>query len=353
MTLGHNEVAMKRLSLFCLLVFSLVACASGREPHPTPAVLASPTLTSVPTRAATASPTTAATSTPTPSPTPTPEPQFSFVVTSDMSHYSAQEYIDYPNFFAALLRHVEQVGPGDFMVSTGDVIPAEGTNWTINQVLGEDYPWFPLPGNHDFGAPEINFFKSYEFPFNNETGLSLINWGPDPCHRTAYSFDYHNAHFVALNVYCDADAPWGIDGSVTDTLYEWLLKDLEATDKPHIFVFGHEPAFPQPDVETGQVRHLGDSLDQYPEARDRFWSLLQDQGALAYIHGHTHTYSATQIAGVWQLDAGHAMGVRAAPSPGTFLMITVQGERVILETYRGEEGPGFTYRLFEEIQLRP
>ena len=280
-------------------------------------------------------------------------PAFSFVVTSDMSHYSAQEYLDYPNFFAALLRTVAQVGPGAFMVTTGDIIPAEGTDWTIDQVLGEDYPWYPLPGNHDFGPAEIDFFEHYQLPDQAAPGPGLVRRGPEPCQDTTYSFDYHNAHFVALNVYCNAEAPWGIDGSVTDTLYDWLVDDLARTDKDHIFVFGHEPAYPQPDDETGQARHMGDSLDQYPEARDRFWSLLREHGVVAYIHGHTHTYSAVQIEGVWALDAGQAMGVRAAPSPGTFLRITVQGERVMLETYRGEAGPGFTYRLFEEILLVP
>ena len=291
--------------------------------------------------------------TPTPSPIPTVEPAFSFVVTSDMSHYSAREYMDYPNFFAALLRTVAEVGPGDFMVSTGDVIPAEETAWTVDQVLGEDYPWFPLPGNHDFGRPEINFFESYQFPDREKAGPAIVHWGPEPCQRTTYSFDYRNAHFVALNVYCNADAPWGIDGSVTDPVYDWLAADLAHTEKTHIFVFGHEPAFPHTDVETGQANHIGDSLDQYPEARDRFWSLLQAHQAVAYIHGHTHTYSAVQVGGVWELDAGQAMGVRAAPSPGTFLVITVQGEKIMLETYRCEEGPGFAYRLFEETHLKP
>ncbi len=270
-----------------------------------------------------------------------------------MSHYSAQEYVDYPNFFAALLGYVKAFGPGDFMVSTGDVIPAEGTDWTVDQVLGADYPWFPLPGNHDFGAAERRFFANYDYPLNGAGQPKIVRWGPESCPQTTYSFDYRNAHFVALNVYCDADAPWGIDGSISETVYAWLAQDLAETKQNHIFVFGHEPAFPQADDETGQARHQEDSLNQYPEARDRFWALLQEHGVLAYIHGHTHTYSALLVEGIWQIDAGQAMGVRAAPSPGTFLKVSIQGEKVTLFTYRGEEGPGFGYRLFEEIQLQP
>ena len=345
---------MKHLLRLAPLVFLLAACTPGLQwvpgaPSPSIDPSSAATATALPTH--TASPTLRPTTSPTPS--PTSEPAFSFVVTSDMSHYSAQQYLDYPNFFAALLRTVKQIGPGDFMVSTGDVIPGDGTDWTVDQVLGFDYPWYPLPGNHDFDRAEIQFFENYAYPDPEGPGPDIIHWGTEPCQRTTYSFDHHNAHFVALNVYCDADAPWGIDGSITDILYEWLAADLAQTEKEHIFVFGHEPAFPHPDVETGQANHVGDSLDQYPQARDRFWSLLQAHQVVAYIHGHTHTYSAVPVQGVWELDAGQSMGVRAAPSPGTFLRITVQGARVVLETYRGEAGPGFGFRLYEEIQLRP
>ena len=347
---------MKRFLFLLLLVFALAACTPGGGAPARP-LTASLEVTSTPipapSRTATPSPTPQPTPTQTATPSSTPEPEFSFVVTSDMSHYSAQEFVDYPNFFAALLSYVDQIGPGDFMVSTGDVIPAEGTDWTVGQVLGEDYPWFPIPGNHDFGAAERNFFEAYAHPFNGEDLPGLVRWGPDSCPRTTYSFDTHNAHFALLNVYCDAEAPWGIDGSVSDSLYTWLAQDLAETNQEHIFVFGHEPAFPQPDDETGQARHVDDSLNQYPEARDRFWALLQEHKVIAYVHGHTHTYSAVQVDGIWQLDAGQAMGVRAAPSPGTFLIITVEGETITLQTFRGEEGPGFSFLLWEEVILRP
>lgn len=297
------------------------------------------------------------TSTPTIMPTltftSTQVPSFSFVVTSDMSHYSAREYSQYPNFFAALLEYVKQFGPGDFMVSTGDVIPAADTRWSIDQVLGEEYLWYPLPGNHDFGLADLRFLQDYDYDPNGEMPPNIINWGPESCPRTTYSFDHQNSHFVALNVYCDEEAPWGIDGNITDTIHDWLEADLTGTDQEHIFVFGHEPAFPQPDAQTGDLRHEMDSLDQYPFERDRFWELLQKHNVVAYIHGHTHGYSARQIEGVWQLDAGQAMGVRAAPSPGTFLIISVQGDRVDLKTYRGESGPGFSYQLWEEVNLVP
>jgi hypothetical protein len=339
--------------LWVLLGVMIIMVTGCAQPQPETMPVNNPTRTTTPSITPSATLTLTPTSIFTATLTPTPVPKFSFVVTTDMFHYSSPQYLDYPNFFAALLGYVKQFGPGDFMVSVGDVIPAAETSWTIDQVMGEDYLWFPLPGNHDFGSSDIRFLQSYNYDPNGEVEPNIVHWGPESCPHTTYSFDYQNSHFVALNVYCDEDAPWGIDGSITDTVYDWLAADLAQTTQEHIFVFGHEPAFPQPDAQTGSIRHLYESLDQYPDARDRFWALLKKYHVVAYITGHTHNYSAVLIDDVWQLEAGQAMGVRAAPSPGTFLILSIEGGSVILKTYRGEEGPGFTFEFREEITLRP
>lgn len=342
--------------ILALVLLTITACAPS-PPVLTPANSSTNTFPPSATIPPSVTSTITATHSPEPSATetstPTPEPSFSFTVTSDISHYSTPEYFNYPNFFAALLGYVKQFGPGAFMITTGDVLPAADARWTIDQVLGVDYLWFPLPGNHDFGKADLTFLQNYNYDPNGTADPNIVHWGPEPCPRTTYSFDYQNAHFVALNVYCNAEAPWGIDGSISDTIYDWLAADLAETAKEHIFVFGHEPAFPQPDAQTGDIRHLYESLDQYSKARDRFWVLLKDHNVLAYVHGHTHGYSAVEIEGIWQIDAGQAMGVRAAPSPGTFLIFSVHGGSVSMKTYRGEEGPGFAFLLREEINLRP
>ncbi len=348
------------LVFFALLLISLAGCRS-RPPYDMPIQTeATPaTRTDFPTTTLTASatPTPSATITPTATATatdtPTPTPSFSFVVTSDMSYTNSPDYVDYPNFFKALLDYVAVIGPGDFMVSTGDVIRAADTRWSIDAALGKDYLWFPVIGNHDFGTEDLHFLQNYDLDPNGAAEPNLVNLGPDPCPKTTYSFDYQNAHFVVLNVYCNAESAWGIDGSISDTIYDWLAADLAATSQPLIFVFGHEPAFPQPDAQTGYQNHRYESLDQYSDARDRFWALLQDRNVVAYVNGHTHSFSAVQIGGVWQLDAGHSMGTRAGPTPGTFLIINIQGNAVQLQVYRGENGPGFSYELRLEESLRP
>lgn len=120
----------------------------------------------------------------------------------------------------------------------------------------------------------------------------------------------------------------------------WLVADLSATDKTHTFVFGHEPAYPQPDADNGRLRHLGDSLNAHPVNRDRFWTLLMDKRVVAYVCGHTHNYSAANVGGVWQLDAGHARGVGDTDARSTFILIHVDGGVVTFETYRDDANGG-------------
>ncbi len=56
--------------------------------------------------------------------------------------------------------------------------------------------------------------------------------------------------------------------------------------KPHVFVFGHEPAF--------QVKH-NDCLAFYPQDRDVFWDSIGKAGARLYFCGHDHLYNRALI----------------------------------------------------------
>ena len=165
----------------------------------------------------------------------------------------------------------------------------------------------------------------------------ILSWGPAGAEETTYSFDRANVHFVVLNQYYDGVSDTGvIEGDVSAELLEWLVTDLEAYAKPVVFVFGHEPAYPQPDEENGRERHFGNCLDFFPGNRDQFWNTLAEFGVSAYICGHTHNYSAVKINGVWQIDAGHARGYAGDPGArSTYLLFQVlQTGKVLISTYR-------------------
>jgi len=224
-----------------------------------------------------------------------------------------------------MCQTIAALGSGAFMVTPGDEDPPANVLWTIQQYIDSTYLWYPVVGNHEQEtAGDMAWLRSYNAGGN--TLPYVVNIGPTNCVETTFSFDYENAHFVIINEYYNGSSDIGIDGDVTDSLYDWLVDDLAANTKPHVFVLGHEPAYPQPDAYNGRERHIGDSLDKYPAHRDRFWDLLVDKGVAAYLTGHTHNYSAVRHRGVWQLDAAHARGAGDTGAPSTFFLVDVAGD---------------------------
>ena len=66
----------------------------------------------------------------------------------------------------------------------------------------------------------------------------------------------------------------------------WLESQLEGNVKPHVFAFGHEPAF--------RALHY-DCLDMHPDRRDAFWNSLKAAGSRAYFCGHDHFYDHARV----------------------------------------------------------
>jgi len=256
--------------------------------------------------------------------------QLSFSAAADMRDYTGNK-IDY---FRNTCEQLAFGGPGSFMVSPGDIDPPERTLETIRKYIGEDYLWYPVTGNHEAETTaDMNWLRDF-----NKGGSRLpkvVKNGPAGSLETTYSFEYGDAHFIVLNEYFDGSNDTGTDGDITDSLYNWLVDDLSTNTKPVIIVFGHEPAYPKPDKESGRTRHTEDSLNKYTANRDRFWSALASYGVKAYICGHTHNYSAVLINGVWQIDVGHARGTGDTGSRSTFVMFYVmENGDVWFYTYR-------------------
>ena len=276
---------------------------------------------------------------------------FTFVVAADMREYAGSGY-DSSDYFRGAVEAIDVVGKGAFMISPGDIDPPGNVLWTITRTLGVAYPWYPVVGNHelpcnpsdsncneDHSGDIMNWLNSYDY--------GTVNVGPSGCPTSTYSFDYRNTHFVVLNEYCDVSGDDVTEGDITDHLYEWIAGDLSSTDKVHIFVFGHEPAFPQPDVDSWEARNMQSSLNAYSTNRDSFWTLLRNEGVAAYFCGHTHNYSAINIDGVWQVDVGHSRGKgdggQDVESASTFVMVRVDGDIVTFETYRDEHDGDYDY----------
>ncbi len=255
---------------------------------------------------------------------------FVFYVTADMRQYTGEDR----DYFRGVCEAIDSLGPGEFMVSPGDIDPPADVLTTIQTYIDEDYLWYPVVGNHEAEtADDMIWLRNYN-P-NGSTLPSIVNVGPQGSEETSFSFEYHDAHFVVLNQYYNGFSDVGTDGDVVDELHSWLAADLEANEKPITFVMGHEPAYPQPDEENGRLRHEYDSLNRHPENRDRFWNTLKRYSVTAYICGHTHNFSAVNIDGVWQLDAGHARGTGDLGARSTFVLFNVMKDgRVYFNAFR-------------------
>ena len=237
------------------------------------------------------------------------EESFSFVVTADM-RYTAKEEFRNSNYFLGACEAIKKFGKGGFMISAGDVDPPEAVYKVVKQILGDDYPWYPVVGNHELEA-DSNMIFLREYNKNGDSLPHIIRKGPPGCIETTYSFDMHNCHFVVLNQYYDGQSDIGTDGNIVPELMEWLENDLKNNQKKYTFIFGHEPLISIPDMDNGRLRHQDDSLNKYPRNSFQFVQLLKKHNVTAYICGHTHNASIAKINGLWQIDVGHARGIEA------------------------------------------
>ena len=163
----------------------------------------------------------------------------------------------------------------DFVLFSGDLV----NGYTSDEnLLGELLEWrsimeplynagigvYPCRGNHDAGNKDIwdsVFSGIYSLPQN----------GPDGEKNITFSFDFNNVFVAGLDQYINLNR----------VNQEWLETQFELNMRPHVFIFGHTPAF--------KVRH-SDCLDDYPDKRNLFWQSLINERAKIYFCGHDHFY---------------------------------------------------------------
>ncbi|MCH7638737.1 MAG: metallophosphoesterase family protein [Bacteroidetes bacterium] len=194
---------------------------------------------------------------------------FSFLVVGDSGFGSVEMFkvADLINASAA-----------SFGLHTGDVIYFYGEEHLYDSYFFYPYARFLATnvmymsiGNHDLvtdsGAP---FLNNFYLPANNLDGTELY-----------YSFDYGQAHFVALATNLST-AP----GSAQRT---WLERDMATTTKPWKFVFFHNPPY-----TAGFIIIDGTRVDLADlSVRRNLAPLFELFGVDIVFSGHSHSYERT------------------------------------------------------------
>ncbi|MFC1481724.1 metallophosphoesterase family protein [Candidatus Neomarinimicrobiota bacterium] len=237
------------------------------------------------------------------------DPDLEFIAAADW-RYKALPAFQTPEHFLGALLAIKEIGKGDFMISPGDVEPVEASAKLIGEILGEDYIWYPIIGNHELEIPSsVDYLRAIN-P-DGKTLPSIVNPGPPGTEETTYSFNWGDIHFVVLNVYYDgtSDVAGHQDGSVVPELNAWLDADLSQNSRKVNLVFAHAPMLAIPDMDNGRVRHQGEVLDRVPLQVHQFHKTMLKHSVDAYFCGDTHGTSVAKINGVWQVDVGHARGV--------------------------------------------
>ncbi len=237
------------------------------------------------------------------------EGAFTFAVFGDNQVY---EFDPGPRF-QAVIAAIDGAAPL-FAVHVGDAIYSETNDREVLLRKWNAYrdaarvlhcPVVQTVGNHDFfDKPSSALWKDL--------------WG-----EPNFFWDVGPARFVALD--CESD-PARLD----DAQFAWLAGLLADSAGRHVFIFVHRPLFPV-------VGHIGDSLDEHPEDRDRLHALLAENRdrVRGVFHGHEHVFCHQDIDGVdyWHA-AGSGSNLYAMPQQGGFyhfLMVRVSPDGVTVE----------------------
>lgn len=160
-------------------------------------------------------------------------------------------------------------------------------------------PVYPGVGNHDATAPqnvhtlEDSMESLWRELFVLPTNGPLNPRGVPDYLENVYAVDYGDAMFLILNPYYNISniGRSGAYNKIIEEQLTWLeayLRRAVQLDYTYIIIVSHAPAFP-----VGP--HYGQGLDQYPEARDEFWELLQKFNVDLYLSGRENFYSRLHV----------------------------------------------------------
>jgi hypothetical protein len=196
-------------------------------------------------------------------PIPSPTAQFTFAAFGDIGRATTAQ----KDIAAVLNSYAPQLAilTGDIIYDAGEPQNFDPQYFRIYQPTLARIPFYPSLGNHDVvtsnGQP---YLDNFYLPTNSATNTERY-----------YSFDYGNAHFVALEVTVENTTPGA-------TMRTWLDQDLAASSKLWKFVYFHVPAY------SNGGGHGGD-----PTIAAALEPIFMSRGVDVVFQGHNHFYTRT------------------------------------------------------------
>ena len=237
----------------------------------------------------------------------------------------------------AVAHLLGRLGP-DLVLHTGDVVYPAGEERHYDRRFFAPYgdiikevPVFPVLGNHDVRKGDGAAFLENFCPPLGSPGST----------KRYYSFDWGDAHFVAL----DSELYHGDRGGSAKRQEAFLERDLAATGKPLKIAFLHRSPY-------GSSRHGGDD-----RVRHNLAPIFERHMVNFVFAGHDHVYERTvPVGGVTYVVSGGG-GRRLYPagkgrltarsrSAHHAVLVRVDGGRLSLEAV---EPDGTVFDRFESI----
>jgi predicted phosphodiesterase len=232
---------------------------------------------------------------------------------------------------------LEQLKP-DLVLHTGDVVYPSGKDrhygrhfFAPFRHLIKDVPVFPVLGNHDVETRHgAAYLQNFYLPSNNPQNTGRY-----------YSFDWGDAHFVAL----DSELYYEDGGGSPEKQKAWLERDLSAARRPWKIVFFHRGIYSS--SEHGSDELIREDLEPV---------LMRHQVDLVFS-GHDHDYERTvPIGGVIYVvsggggkdlyEAGRSEWTAFSRSVHHAVLVRIDGKRLSLEAIE-PDGTAFDHLNLE------
>ena len=206
----------------------------------------------------------------------------------------------------------------DFVVNTGDMIATPGSRqdwakfWEMSKPI--TVPYFLTVGNHDV-HPKVPLSEKR---YKEEVDL--------PGNELYYSFTAGNSLFVVLDSYIDDQ-----EKRISGEQLKWLEGVFVNSQQKHKFVFLPHPLY----TDLGKGHHAHDSVDAYPDSRDRLEALFAKFKVDAVFAGHEHYYERRTVDGIIHIiTGGGGAPIYDKEEYGGFnhfVQVTVDGDKVSAE----------------------